>query len=322
MSLLSPPKVVRTNPKRLFRPCENPACPISPKVWRAWLEQTEGILIDGRWHCSPKCSESALVTLFGQLIPEAKPVQVKSHRIPLGLLMLSRGLVKEEDLKAALTAQRNSGSGRVGEWLRHLGAATELQVTRALGMQWSLPLFPLEKMPLPLACADLVPLAILDAAQMVPVHFAPQAGHLYIAFADRVNYTFLYAVEKILNCRTEPCLALQTEIHKALDAIRQAPRPNEVCRDALFKPREMARTTMSYALRLSAQEVETVVCGEFIWARVRAAGEAEAEAEGEEAVEEAWTNGDVVVEETASQHFTGSPASRTNGSGEPSRVFG
>jgi hypothetical protein len=266
----SPTKATRTNPKRLSRPCENPACPITPRIWRTWLEQTQGILINGRWHCSPKCSERALASIFSRLIPEAKPVQAKSHRIPLGLLMLSRGLVREEDLKAALAAQRDSGSGRVGEWLRHLGAATELQVTRALGMQWSLPVFPLERMPAPLACSDLLPSAILEAGQMVPVHFAPQTGHLYIAFADRVNYTFLYAVERMLRCRTEPCLGLQTEIRKALEAIRQKPRPKEVFLDGVQDPKEMAIIAMSHAVKLATEEVETVGCAEFIWVRMRA----------------------------------------------------
>ena len=182
--------------------------------------------------------------------------------------MLSQGFVREADLKAALHAQRDSGSGRVGEWLRHLGSVTELQVTRALGMQWSLPVFPLEKTQSHLECAGLVPFPILDAAQMVPVHFVPQARHLYVAFADRINYTVLYAVEKMLNCRTEPCLALQTEIQKVLGEIRQRPRPAEILLDSVSDPVAMARTLVSYAVKLAAEEVRAVGCGEFAWIKM------------------------------------------------------
>ena len=141
--------------------------------------------------------------------------------------MLSRGLVDNEQLKKALKAQKESGSGRVGEWLRHIGAVSEEQVTQILGLQWSIPVFPLNQSRRFLECAHLVPFPLLEVAEMVPVHHIPTSQHLYVAFVDRVNYSALYAVEKMLECHTEPCLAVQSQVLQALNELRGRPRPVE-----------------------------------------------------------------------------------------------
>jgi len=256
------------SPKRLLRRCDHPACPNRGRPWRALLEPPTGILLDGRWHCGPECLEGALVGLLDQTLPTVSSPIAKSHRIPLGLLLLSQGLISQEKLREALKAQRNSRCGRVGEWLRHLGAVSEQQITRALGMQWSLPVFPLEKTRNYLECAHLVPLPLLDSVGMVPAHFILASRHLYVAFADRVDYTALYAVEKMLDCKTEPCLAQQTAIEKALEEIRLRPRPAETMVDNVRDPQEMARTTCGFASKLKAEEVRVAGCGEFIWVRL------------------------------------------------------
>ena len=62
-----------------------------------------------------------------------------SHRVPLGLLLLSRQQLTAAQLRTALEAQRAAGQGKIGEWLRQLGFVTELQVTAALARQWSCP---------------------------------------------------------------------------------------------------------------------------------------------------------------------------------------
>src|SRR5262249_3935740 len=158
-----------------------------------------------RWCCSPECFEQALTAAVTQLLQSKPRVPTMTHRTPLGLLMLSRGMVDNEQLKQALKAQKESGTGRVGEWLRHLGAVTEDQVTQILGVQWSIPVFPLNQSRRFLECAQLVPFPLLEMAEMVPVHHIPINQHLYVAFIDRINYSALYTLEKMLECHTEPC---------------------------------------------------------------------------------------------------------------------
>jgi hypothetical protein len=184
--------------------------------------------------------------------------------------MLSHGYVDQEQLKKALQAQRDSGSGRVGEWLRHIGAVTEEQVTQTLGLQWSIPIFPLNQTREYLKCGHLVPLPLLEVAEMVPVHYLPSSHHLYVAFVDRINYTALYSVEKMLGCRTEPCLALQSHVQQALEDLHAQPRPAETLIETLSDPLEIADATVMAVSKLNAQAVRVSGFGGFIWTRILA----------------------------------------------------
>ena len=42
------------------------------------------------------------------------------------------------------------------------------------------------------------------------------------------QHAALYAIEKILDCRTQPCVAGRKSIARQLDAMRQLPRPSDV----------------------------------------------------------------------------------------------
>jgi len=201
---------------KIFPKCENPYCPHGHKVWANAFRKDESIRFRGRRHCSPECLERAFAEeLLRERLPAGRSHR-KSHRVPLGLLLLSNGTIADSKLKEALAAQREAGKGRIGEWLRQVAGVTERQVTAALGMQWSCPVFPLENHRAFLDCAHLVPLPILEPSRMVTAHFLPNARLLYMAFADWVDYGTLYAIEQMLSCRTEPCLATESALQQAL----------------------------------------------------------------------------------------------------------
>ena len=60
------------------------------------------------------------------------------HRVPLGLLMLAQGWITHPQLQKALAAQRESGTGRIGEWLMSECGVEAEQITpwveHAVGM--------------------------------------------------------------------------------------------------------------------------------------------------------------------------------------------
>jgi len=62
-----------------------------------------------------------------------------SHRVPLGLLLLSRQQMTAAQLRTALERQRASGEGRIGDWLRRWVLPSELQITAAVARQWRVP---------------------------------------------------------------------------------------------------------------------------------------------------------------------------------------
>lgn len=257
-------------PDRFLRQCESPACSRRRRVWRAWLEPVRGHSLDGHWYCSSACFEQALAFAVGQALPATAPPPASAHRVPLGLLMLSRGFVDNDQLKRALKAQKDSGSGRVGEWLRHIGAVNEEQVTQMLGLQWSIPVFPLSQSRRYLECAHLVPYPLLEAAEMVPVHYLPHSQILYVAFVDRVNYSALYALQKMLACRTEPCLALQSQLLQALKELANRHQPVDIAEDITADPWEIASAISDHAAKLRAMDVRVSGFGGVIWARILA----------------------------------------------------
>ncbi|MBI1749415.1 MAG: hypothetical protein HY234_08105 [Acidobacteria bacterium] len=249
--------------------CENPSCSSHGKLFRGWLDRREGIRLQGRWYCSPQCLEQAIADLWPRVQPAAREKKPRTHRIPLGLVLLSRGLIDNDALRAALEAQRKSGEGRLGHWLRDIGAATEQQITAALAIQWSCPVFPMDS-GRHIECADLVPLPVLEAARMVPVHYLPGTRHLYLAFSDGVDYTSLYAVERMLDCRTEPCMADESALHRAMEEVRHEHTAPEVVFDRIADIAQVAATTRSYAAKLDAQDIRIVACGEYLWVKLQA----------------------------------------------------
>ena len=255
-------------PKWLAPRCELDTCPNRKRLWPGFSGEASGILFQGSRLCGPECFERAVTEAITRLWPQRADRKTKNHRVPLGLLMLSQGVISDRKLKAALQAQRESGSGRLGEWLRRLGGLSEQQVTAALGVQWSCPVFPLHSSRTYLDCGRLVPLPILEASAMVPVHYLAPSGLLYLAFGGGIDHTALYAVERMLECRTQPCLADQSSVERALDELRLQPRPTEIVFDSLRDPREMARASRNYAVSLEAHEARLVACAEYFWMRV------------------------------------------------------
>src|SRR5271169_36282 len=83
---------------RAFRTCENSACRQRRVFWPAWLRKQEGICLQGQWYCSPECFEEAAKSVLFRLLPGAGEGAKRHHRIPIGLMLLSRGTINDAQL--------------------------------------------------------------------------------------------------------------------------------------------------------------------------------------------------------------------------------
>ena len=166
----------------------------------------------------PECLEPALHAALRTTQPAA-PQKRGTHRIPLGLQLLSRKQVTESQLREALAGQRATGRGRIGDWLLEMGFASEQQITAALARQWSSPVLQTRTSPLNPALVPQIPKLLLNRFQMVPVSFVAATASLHIAFADRVDHSVLYAIERMLDCRTEHCVIPPTLLRESLLAL-------------------------------------------------------------------------------------------------------
>jgi hypothetical protein len=252
--------------------CENPSCPKRPGGLKTLLDHPRGVLLHKQWLCSPGCLAQVLETLLSRLVANSLVQRVtRPHRFPLGLIMLSLGWINKESLQSALSSQRQAGKGRVGDWLRRQGVVTEAQVTQALSMQWSLPIYPLETSNANLNWTRLVPLPLLDAFRMLPVHCTPALGMLHVAFSNQVDYTALYAIEQMLDCHTRPCVAQESCLDTVLEQLHRDCAAAVVPIEGPAQPAAISKTTVEYALRFQAEEVRVVACADNIWVRLRTA---------------------------------------------------
>jgi hypothetical protein len=252
-------------------PCALGSCSRPRSLWRrlGLRHRPEGTFLQGLFYCQPQCLETALIGHLSRLrgmVPSPQP----PNRIPLGLLMVARGKLTYLEVRAALEAQRRARYGKIGEWIEKLGFASEQEVTTALGLQWGCPVASSFD-PSTIHSPGNIPLPILEAFQMLPLNYVASTNTLYLAFGERVDHAALYAIEKILDCRTQPCVAGRKSIARQLDAMRQFPRPSDVEFGPMNNLSEMARIASSYTARLTPEKVRLSRIGRFIWLRLEVA---------------------------------------------------
>jgi len=145
------------------------------------------------------------------------------HRIPLGLLMLEKGWITSRQLREALEAQRQAGSGKLGEWLIRQRATDEITVTRALGLQWSCPVLGTESCD-PAALAPLVPRLFLDAFGALPLR-VPAGKLLYLGFEQRLDLVLALAIGRMNGLRVESGIVRSSLFRPALARLLQESFP-------------------------------------------------------------------------------------------------
>jgi hypothetical protein len=258
--------------QRAHPQCAQRDCNLMRRLWHRIGWWHGRIQLRGSWYCAPECFEIAAQKCFAD---SSAPVVADSpvrHRVPLGLLMLSRGQLTHGQLRTALEARRATGHRRIGEWLEELGFATETQVTAALGVQWACPVLAW-RAPRDFACGRMLPYRLLERFRMLPIQFVAATRTFYVAFCDGIDYSALYAIEQMLDCRTEACLISSRSMDRELERMGHEARAGDLLFESWRDPAAMAHITCDYALKLGAEEVRIVGCSEYVWVRLEAGRE-------------------------------------------------
>jgi len=196
----------RVRPPGVFTTCANPGC---GSGWLHLWRSRSTPIFEGGWSCSAACTKAQIeAALRRETVGRGRFEETHRHRIPIGLIMLEQGWITQSQLRRALEAQKAAGAGRLGEWLVRQQAVSEHLVTRALGLQWSCPVLPLEHSgPEPLAAS--MPRLFVDAFGALPLRVA--AGKLlYLGFEDRLDPALALGVERMTGLRAESGLVRQS----------------------------------------------------------------------------------------------------------------
>jgi hypothetical protein len=187
--------------------CANPGCGTG---WLHLWRSRQAPVFEGSWSCSATCTAAVVAAAVRrELDARGQTTDSHQHRIPLGLVMLEQGWITSGQLRQALDAQRAAKAGRLGQWLVRQQGVSEQLVTRALGLQWSCPVLPLEYHDAE-AFTVLVPRLFVDAFGALPLRMA--AGQLiYLGFTDRLDPIVALAVERMSDLRVESGLVPESQ---------------------------------------------------------------------------------------------------------------
>lgn len=247
------------------RTCDSAECKPDTTVWRKHLRPRPRVQLHGPQFCLQDCLERELRRRLQQLSVPPIAGGASSRRVPLGLMMLSRGELTAEQLRHAVDLQNQAGSGRIGEWLRKLGYTDDEGLTAALARQWCCPT--IKSLPTSVGNCT-IPFYLLQRFRMAPVHFSNSRETLYIAFAEKIAYRALLAIEQILQCKTEICITSCGEIDAALSRLDEHTRRADKLFENITSEQEVTRIISSYAATLQASEIRLGLCGKLVWSRI------------------------------------------------------
>jgi len=161
-----------------------------------------GIWMCGCWYCCSDCFRTAAEKRFSELLSTGVIRADHVTRMPLGLLLIRRGLVSSKHLQKAAIEHKETGAD-VGELLVRYGSLSEKQLTSVRAAQWGCPIFAVPKGPV--TSQIKIPQALVDSHCMIPLHYVAATNQLLMGFVQGIEYGPLYAIEQITGCKTQPC---------------------------------------------------------------------------------------------------------------------
>jgi hypothetical protein len=235
------------------------------KLWRS----RQSPVLEGKWACSEACMQeivrAAVLREAGELNSHRSQKATHQHRVPMGLVLLSRGVITQEQLRKALEAQRKAGKGRLGEWLIREGVANEEQVTRALSAQWNCPVLtgaPHD----PALMASAFPRLLIDSAGAVPLRLAGREL-LYIAFEDKIDRCLVLAVEQMLGLKVEAGVLRESDFRRVQQEMLRAAFPRTRLLEAA-NMRGLVHAITSMIEERKAVRSQIVRVHDYYWLRI------------------------------------------------------
>jgi hypothetical protein len=160
-------------------------------------------IFEAQWGCSGRCVLALVRAAVRRELGDGGALSPTPHRhrVPLGLLMLAQGWITHPQLQKALAAQRESGTGRIGQWLMSECGVEAEQIVRGLSMQWGCPVLTTEGFS-PEAMALAVPKMFVERLGLLPLRVAG-SRILYLGFADRLDASAAFGVEQMTELKVE-----------------------------------------------------------------------------------------------------------------------
>jgi hypothetical protein len=224
-----------------------------------------GIQMDESWYCSADCFSAAMRAPLEALLAEDVTEAVPKPRLSLGLAMLAKGFLTEEQLRFA-TARAEQRGNELEATLLELGLASDKHLTAARAAQWGCPVLAGESSAQPVK-VDL-PRTLFREFETVPLYFSAQSKRLVLGFVQRVDYRLLQSIEELTGCRAETCLLTPREFEEQMTRVSFPDDYEEIAEEKAATSAQMAKILGGVALEVSAKTASVVRCRAWVWVRV------------------------------------------------------
>lgn len=245
-----------------------------PLQVRLGLRSRTRPVVEGRWCCGPACLQARIAHAVRREAKREPVRRRREHRIPLGLLLLSNGLITQDELKRALHVQRDSGE-LIGEVLTRECGVPERKVAAALATQWNCPMWEvsgsLDRM------AAVAPHAVLKRGGIVPLrlfhegrvdaYVSPRESRLAIAFAHAIDPQVVFALRWMHDIAVDAGVAAANQWAEGQQRILQAtgvPCEELACESVEHMEQAVVRTLR----RLQPVESRWVRVHDVYWLRL------------------------------------------------------
>ena len=138
-----------------------------------------------------------------------------NSKIRIGDLLVSAGYVTEDQLKEALSIQKQSGGKRIGQVLIEMGYVTEEHMLSALANRLGMQVIDLNSYTIDPETVKLIPRQMAEQYLMLPI--GQDNGEVLLAVNDPLN---LYAIEDIrqtIGMPVRPIIAMEQVLKNAID---------------------------------------------------------------------------------------------------------
>ncbi|HEY8040244.1 MAG TPA: response regulator [Polyangiaceae bacterium] len=140
---------------------------------------------------------------------------------PLGKILLQRKLVSQQELEAALRAQKRSSTpAPLASVLVEEGTVDEIEALRALSEQHGVPGIDLTQVAIVLDHLDVVPREVAETHRILPVLM--RGDRIFLAMADPHDKRVVDELEFVTGKKVYPYIAVHSTLTRAIEAAYEA----------------------------------------------------------------------------------------------------
>jgi hypothetical protein len=244
--------------------CGLPTCH-NKLLMRPVPAKSAGIRIGQDWYCGVDCFVAAARSPLAALSARRVMEMPRNPRLSLGLALLSKGFLTEEQLRLATELSRENSVG-LEDALLALGWTNEKHLAAARSAQWGYPVLSQERAGRVVEVG--IPLTLLRAFSAAPLFYAPSTRRLVLGFVERVDHHLLQSIEQVTGYRAEPCFLTPAEFAEQMRRVVLPVMYEEVVVDEPGEASQMARTLGRHALDAAATDAGFAQCKSWVWARL------------------------------------------------------